>query len=223
MYRYGALPLLLAMATTVRAADSCPPAAALPPGWQALYTRALIVHVPPGANAQQLPSDDTQADTIRIGGMTLQVERGMPYLVAPREDVPPGNWPLRFTAAAAGRPAGLAATWNLDNAGRDIARLHLNFRDSRERELACRIAAGARPLGRSADLRLLRIVAAGKRRCALLRDGELQRRVCAGDYVTRHYGQVERIHAGSIVIRELFMTDSGGWRDERTTLTPSGQ
>lgn len=102
----------------------------------------------------------------------------MPYLVAPREEVPLTSWPLRFTAATADNTAGRAATWNLDSAGHDITRLSLNYRNGRELVLACRIAASVRPLGRGADLRLLRIVAPGQQRCTLLGDGGLQRRVC---------------------------------------------
>ena len=133
--------------------------------------------LPSGADAQQ-PSDDTQVDAIHAGGLTLQVERGMPYLVAPREEVPLASGPLHFTAATADKPAELAATWNLDSAGRDITRLSLNYRNGRELDLACRIAASTRPLGRGADLSPLRVVAAGQQRCVLLGDGGLQRRDC---------------------------------------------
>lgn len=223
MSRSVTLWLLFVLAPATQAADSCPSTATVPPGWQPVYTRSLVVYLPPGARQQHTPSDDTHVDTIRVAGLRLQAERGMPYLVAPGEDVPMGDWPLRFSAAVADKPAHLAATWNLDGAGRDITRLEISYQDSPERELACRIAVAARPLGRIADLRLLRIDTKGKHRCALLRDGDLQRHVCAGDLVTRHYGKVERVDADRITITELFTTDSGGWRDQQTTLTVSGK
>lgn len=214
--------LLVCHPLVANAGDACEGTAPPPAEWQRIYGRAVSFRAPAGASMRQVDSDDTTLDAVTVDGQSAWIESGMAHLVGASIDVLEGDTPTIAAHDSGADAKHLVATWMLDAAAwHFVAVLTVQYRTSEEKAKACALVRSARPLARIDDLKLVRVVMEGNRRCAVLRDAQTQRYACPGAYVTRDYGRLDAVTADAAEVLEL-VRDSPDWHwKERRSALPA--
>lgn len=191
-----------------------------PAAWRAIASRIATLHVPFDATA---PTIDDVTDALRVAAPGIEIA------LARSGDTPDeehtivlGGDVLAVQFSGDASMGTVTLRWPPRSAGLDTVRLDVAYAEPASRDIACRIAAGARLLDPVSDLELVRIEADASPPRALLRGERAQRWVSVDDVVTRDHGRVATIQPGQVEVIELIGLRGGrGWRERLVILRPS--